>query len=129
MNNKPAGFFRIEDILEQLGKGFHGARMYIGNKKTEFRCLDHTGLPVTPKFNEQGFVEFEVGVVLYPNFGKKRIYFVIALDPSDTYTLFVVRGRKLSSEDNGIYNEMLKEFVEKTYDEIIKKDFGGFTPI
>ena len=129
IQEKPAGYWRIEQMLDQIGRR---ALIYIGNSTIVYTCRDDDSKPDSPmwtKGNYGYYVNWEVGVMLSPNFGEKHIKFILALDSNDTYVLFVTRGQKLVHEFRNLYCDDIAGVIESTYDNIIKTEFQGFIPI
>lgn len=124
------------DIQEQLGRGINGAIAYTGSREFRYGPYDIEMPQVEP--DEHGLFEFTNCVRFRPN-TKQMTLFVIAIQPGDTYTVWL--WRKVADPDRpGLVGEILKRyddvhaedlqrFVEETYDEYIKEHQGGWIEI
>jgi len=84
-----------------------------------------------------GFVEYEVGLQCRVN-GKRghRWMLIIAYEPNDTYTVWLVeghRGRKPDSMvpacEREVFCDTLQGVIEAIYERAIREHNGGFIPL
>lgn len=132
------GYWRIEEILQLLGRGLNGAFAYIGADQLVYNCLDVDSKPLASTVDDKGLISCEVGLMFRVNLGRPKWKMVITVEPSDTYKLrlwkplsLVKTGKvgEVMVEYGDIYCEDLKRFVEETYDEWAKKIHGAFIPM
>jgi hypothetical protein len=134
----------ISTILAQLGRGLHGALVYVGAEGVVHRCHAREG-ECRSRFRSnvgaEGVVNFDVGIKFRVN-GKpsERWSMVIAYEGNDTYTVYLWRcataaekaagleGAVIESS-NDVYAQNLKGVVERMYDDGLKARNGGFMPL
>ena len=131
----------IATILLQIGGfGIHGAFAYIGAEPIRYRCprLQGECRPDEPsRLVTQGSVpsvEYGVGIEARVNGRRGRAWtLIIAYEPDDTYTVWLVEGHDRRTADTmilachrDVYCDQLKEVVEQSYDRAIHDHNGGF---
>jgi len=84
-----------------------------------------------------GFVEYEVGLQCHVN-GKRghRWTLVVAYEPNDTYTVWLVEGRWERKPDTmvlacerEVFCDTLRGTIEAVYDRAIREHNQGFIPL
>ena len=134
----------IRTIIAQAGGlGLRGAFVYIGASKLTYRCAEsvneyRSGRP-SRLITDHGtaFVDFEVGLSCLVNGKPGRAWtLVIAYEPDDTYTVWLVEGcadRKADSMvlacHRDVYCDALQATIEHSYDEAIRTHNHGFIPL
>lgn len=126
--------WRTETIFEQLGGlGLRGALTYTGATQITFKDEDN-GTPL-PSRIENGYLFAECYVAFRPNAGRRRWKLIVTLEPSDTYTVRLLRLTQYGTvaevldECEDVYCEDLQRITEQMYDDAIKRHLGGFIPI
>lgn len=138
--------YTIRTILEQLGLGLRGARVYCGASRTTYT---HPDLPAEElEYSRRpsafsaidtatGAIKAEVSVRFTVN-GKpgEGWAFTIAYEPDDEYSVYFSRrttaGDQTSAtfvvmqEYHGVYGDDLQDLVCRLYDEAIQARNGGF---
>lgn len=138
--------YTIRTILEQLGAGLRGARIYCGASRTTYTHpavppeeLDFSHRP--GKFSviepATGAIEAEVSVH-FPVNGKQGEgwAFTVAYEPDDEYSVYFSRRATdadqtgahfvVMEERRGVYGDDLRDLVCALYDEAIQSRNGGF---
>lgn len=122
------------------GTGLNGAFAYTGGRNIGFRCRPDDSKPINSQVLENGLIEYEIGIQYIPNIGRNW-KMIVTLEGDDTYTVRLwksyTRPRaartgvfgEIVTEVKGVYNDMLQDIVETTYDKAINSHFGGFISI
>jgi hypothetical protein len=134
----------VQTILAQAGGlGLPGAFAYIGASAFSHRCAEMVGeyrSSRPSRLKSEGgepFIDYEVGLECRVN-GKpgRRWTLVIAYEPDDTYTVWLVeghRGRQPGSMvlacERDVYCDTLQSAIEAVYDRAIREHNGGFIPL
>lgn len=134
--------YTIRTIIEQLGgTGLRGALMYVGAHSLVYKCSEMEGECRPYHRSEYVTVEDMGACVAADVFLKFKVngkrgqcwYQVIAYEPDDTYSVWLMRGdRKVTGTDviiecaRDVYCDSLKDVVEHMYDRAIKERNGGF---
>ena len=134
----------IRTILDQAGGlGLTGAFVYIGAQDFTYRCAEMVGEYRSGRPSKlvseagQGFVDYEVGLQCRVN-GKPghRWTLIIAYEPTDVYTVWLVEGHKARQPDTmvlachrDVYCDLLKGLMAGVYDMAIQTHNGGFIPL
>lgn len=134
----------IRAIIKQAGGlGLRGAFTYVGANRLAYRCPELTGEcrpdePSRISIEEGvGFVRFGVGLSCFVN-GKpgKSWMLMIAYEPDDTYTVWLVEGHAQRKADSmvlacrrDVYCDTLQSTIEAVYDEAIVAHNNGFIPL
>lgn len=134
----------IRTIIDQAGGlGLRGAFTYIGAQRFRYRCSRPDGecRSAYPSrlTSEDGppRVDFDVGLEFLVN-GKagRQWTFVIAYEPSDVYSVWLVEGHAGRKADSmvlacvrEVYCDTLQAVIESTYDRAIEEHNGGFIPL
>jgi hypothetical protein len=128
---------RIQNIIEQLGRGLRGALMMTGGQLIGYwdKPLTRTS-SVTP----EGLIDAECCLTFSVNGKRGQGWrFHIAYEPSDTYTVRLWRSYRSRSLDcsrcgvvldcvENIYCDGLRDSVVGMYDEAIRRHCNGFIP-
>ena len=135
----------VQTIIAQAGGlGLHGAFTYIGASAFSHRCAEMVGEYRSSRPSRlkseggESFIDYEVGLECRVN-GKpgRRWTLVIAYEPDDTYTVWLIEGRRrrqLSSSivlacDRDVYCDTLQSVIEAVYDRAIREHNSGFIPL
>ena len=116
------------------------ALAYIGAEPIRYRCprLQGECRPDEPsRLITQGSlpsVEYGVGIEARVNGRRGRAWtLIIAYEPDDTYTVWLVEGHDRRTADTmilachrDVYCDQLKEVIEQSYDRAIRDHNGGF---
>jgi len=130
--------YQIQAMLEQMGSGLSGARVYVGASKLTYSCKYETG-GAASKVMKNGTVDAPVALIFSVN-GKRGAGWkmIVSLEPSDTYTVRLWkpcwrtssdRVGEILDESSDIYCDQLRECIERMYDRAIQKHCGGFIPL
>ena len=135
------GKWRTDTMIEQMGGlGINGAFIYTGARKVSYKCRDDDSKPLNSKVLDNGLIDYEIGIQYKPNIGRNW-KMIVSLEGDDTYTVRLwkpytaPRAAKTGlfgevvTEFEGVYDDMLQDIVESTYDNAIKEHFGGFISI
>lgn len=128
---------RIQIIIEQLGRGLHGALLLTGGQLIGYwdKPLTRASF-VTP----EGCIDSECCLTFSVNGKRGQGWrFVVSYEPSDTYTVRLWRSKRSRSLDNprvgevigcadDVYCDMLRDVVVGLYDEAIREHCNGFLP-
>jgi hypothetical protein len=134
----------IRTIIAQAGgHSLRGAFVYIGAYDHSYRCAElhgeyRSGRPSRlVADNRRGYVDYEVGLQCQVN-GKrgKAGTLIIAYEPNDTYTVWLVEGHRERSADSmvlarveDVYCDTLQSVIEAAYDRAIHEHNHGFIPL
>jgi len=125
------------------GLGLRGAFVYVGAHQFRYRCAESSGeyrsgfeSHLTTK-NAMADVEFDVGLQFRVNGKPRKVWtLLIAYEPNDTYTVWLYEAHAGRTADSmvlachrEVYNDMLKEVIEQTYDQAIQTHNAGFIPL
>jgi hypothetical protein len=134
----------VQAIIAQAGGlGMRGALIYVGARDITYRCAEPKGEYRSGRRSELvlkrglGSVSFEVGVKFRVNGKPGRDWtMVIAYEPNDTYTVWLVEGHRHRQMDSmvlachrDVYCDTLQSVIEQTYDEAIRDRNQGFIPL
>jgi hypothetical protein len=134
----------IRTIIAQAGgHSLHGAFVYIGAYDYSYRCAELHGEYQSGKpsrfISSQGggHIQYEVGLQCRINGKRGRDWtLIIAYEPDDTYTLWLVEGHSERSADSmvlacqeDVYCDTLQSVIEAVYDRAILEHNGGFIPL
>ena len=125
------------------GLGLRGAFVYVGASHFRYRCDEAEGehrsdfesrLVTTHGAPD---VEFDVGLQFRVNGKPRKMWtMLIAYEPNDTYTVWLYEAHAGRTADSmvlachrEVYNDMLKDVIEQTYDLAIQTQNGGFIPL
>jgi hypothetical protein len=128
---------RIQNIIEQLGRGLRGALMMTGGQLIGYwdKPLTRTS-SVTP----EGLIDAECCLTFSVNGKRGQGWrFHVAYEPSDTYTVRLWRSYRSRSLDNprvgevlfcadGVFCDALRDVVVDLYDRAIREHCDGFLP-
>lgn len=134
----------IQSIVDQAGgTGLSGAFCYIGASQYTYTCPRKEGEcrgGFKSHIAEQGdgtyHVKFGVGLRFQVN-GKRGAgwYMVIAYEPNDTYTVWLVENRNnrnpagmVLDQLQDVYCMELKQVVEQVYDQAVNQHCNGVIP-
>jgi hypothetical protein len=130
-------------IAKAGGLGLHGALVYIGASHFTYRCAEahgeyRWGKPSRLVTSQGGgFIDYEVGLQCRVNGKRGKAWtLIIAYEPSDTYTVWLVEGHQqrqpgsmvLACQED-VYCDTLQTIIEAIYDRAIWKHNGGFIPL
>ena len=130
-------------VLQAGGLGLRGAFVYVGAHHLTYRCPEPVGEYRSSRPSRLtseagvGFVEYEVGLQCHVN-GKRghRWTLVIAYEPNDTYTVWLVEGHRGRKPDTmvlacqrDVYCDTLQGVIEAVYDRAIQEHNQGFVPV
>ena len=134
----------IRTIIDQAGGlGLRGALTYVGASEFCYRCAQPEGeyrsAYASRLTSEDGppRVDFDVGLRFLVN-GKpgRKWTVVIAYEPDDTYSLWLVEGHAGRQADStvlacvrDVYCDTLQSVIEEAYDRAIAEHNGGFIPL
>ena len=125
------------------GLGLRGAFVYVGAYQFRYRCAEPSGeyrsgfeSHLITK-NEMADVDFDVGLQFRVNGKPRKVWtLLIAYEPNDTYTVWLYEAHAGRTTDSmvlachrEVYNDMLKEVIEQTYDQAIQTHNAGFIPL
>ncbi len=125
------------------GLDIRGAFVYVGAHQLRYRCAEASGeyrsgfeSRLITK-NGMPDVEFDVGLQFRVNGKPRKVWTVlIAYEPNDTYTVWLYEAKGGRTADSmvlachrEVYNDMLKEVIEQTYDQAIQTHNAGFIPL
>jgi hypothetical protein len=134
----------VQAIIAQAGGlGMRGAFIYVGARDITYRCAEPDGEYRSSRQSRlvskrgRGSVDFEVGVKFRVNGRRGRNWkMVIAYEPDDTYTVWLVEGHFTRQMDSmvlacrrDVYCDTLQSVIEATYDEAIREHNQGFIPL
>ena len=134
----------IRTIIDQAGGlGLRGAFTYVGARQFRYRCAQPEGeyrSAYTARLTSEDGpprVDFDVGLQFLVN-GKpgRKWTVVIAYEPDDTYSLWLVEGHADRRSDSmilacvrDVYCDTLQSVIEDAYDRAISEHNGGFIPL
>lgn len=122
--------YEIQSIMNQIGTRLNGGFAYTGASQFVYKAQ---GLSAS-KFDEAtGCLHYGTGLMFKVNGGNRGWKMVVVLEPSDTYTVYLLAIRginiKLLNSCSDVYCDNLQAVVESMYDEAIQKYAGGFISI
>lgn len=127
-------------IYEQMGsRRLHGAFVLTGGRDLTFGSDE----PLERvKVDEAGYIKIINGLMWKPNVTHPRVKFIIILQPSDTYTIFIWKGfttqqyiknggkaGEVIEQVDDVYCDQLIDVIDSMYVEYIKKYQEGFIKI
>ena len=134
----------IQAIVAQAGGlGLRGAFVYVGAHNLTYRCPEPVGEYRSSYrsrlASEAGlaFVEYEVGLQCRVN-GRRghRWTLVVAYEPNDTYTVWLVEGRRGRKPDSmvlacqrEVFCDTLRGVIEAVYGLAFREHNQGFIPV
>jgi len=134
----------VQAIIAQAGGlGMRGAFIYVGARDITYCCAEPDGEYRSSRQSRlvskrgRGSVDFEVGVKFRVNGRRGRNWkVVIAYEPDDTYTVWLVEGHKQREASSmvlachrDVYCDTLQSVIEATYDAAIREHNQGFIPL
>jgi hypothetical protein len=128
---------RIQNIVEQLGRGLCGALMKIGGAMIAY----HDTIPTIPTSSDDaGWISAQCYLTFSCNGKRGQGWrFHVALEPNDTYTVRLWRSKRsrgaggsargeIIGHADHVYCDALREVVVRLYDDAIRQHCDGFIP-
>jgi hypothetical protein len=115
----------------RVRSGLRSAYNYIGASQPRI-CIE-SKTPKVVTVGDNSYVQMGIRVVVRPNFGKRKIYFHIALNEGmDEWSFYVVKQWGFKSKVieimEGLPLENITQVIEDTYDTLVKTEMQGFIP-
>lgn len=106
-------------LYQQMGgHTIHGAIAITGGRKVAFFPDDYDLPQIEP--DEKGQLKLVNGLQYEPNVNKRRVKFIIVLQPCDTYTVFLYQSNTINRmASTGIVGEVLDRRDDVYFDQLV----------